>query len=173
MLPKLSLSFTETQRFSQRWRWLLAALTLLALGSSGIAMLKAPSWPALLIMAVVLLPLLAGLWLMRLEVRVDAAGIHYRYLPLLWRWRYWPWTDFQKVFPRTYSPLGEYGGWGIKGLPGELVYNVWGPAGLQLVFQSGNRLLLGTQQPEQLRLVLASLQAADPTRPIALSQPPG
>ena len=168
MLLQLPLSFTETQRFSQRWRWLLAVLTLLVLGFLGIALFKDPSWPALLILAVVLLPLLAGLWLMRLEVRVDAAGIHYRYLPLLWRWRHWPWADFQKVFPRTYSPLGEYGGWGIKGLPGELAYNVWGPAGLQLVFRSGNRLLLGTQQPEQLRQVLASLQAADSTRPIVL-----
>lgn len=70
--------------------------------------------------------------------------------------------------PRTYSPLGDYGGWGIRGLPGNLAYNVWGKAGLQLIFQSGNRLLLGTQQPQVLRQVLAALHQADHTLPIIL-----
>lgn len=68
-------------------------------------------------------------------------------------------------FPRTYSPLGDYGGWG---LPGNLAYNVWGPHGLQLVFRSGNQLLLGTQRPAELLAVLAALHAADASRPISL-----
>ncbi|MGI4862562.1 MAG: hypothetical protein ACRYFZ_01470 [Janthinobacterium lividum] len=73
------------------------------------------------------------------------------------------------MLPRTYSPLGDYGGWGIRGLPSNLAYNVWGQAGLQLIFQSGNKLLLGTQQPEELRKVLVALQIAAPTGPIALA----
>lgn len=105
---------------------------------------------------------------MKLTVRVDAAGVHYQYTPFLNRWRRWPWSEFQQVFPRVYSPLGDYGGWGIRGLPGDLAYNVWGPAGLPLVFRSGNKLLLGTQQPTELRAVLTALQAADTTRPIRL-----
>ena len=94
---------------------------------------------------------------MRLETRIDAAGIHYRYRPLLNRWRHWPWAEFRQIFLRTYSPLSDFGGWGIKGLPGNLAYTVWGEHGLQLVFQSGNRLLLGTQRPEELRRTLLAL----------------
>ncbi|MGI4875198.1 MAG: hypothetical protein ACRYFX_28920 [Janthinobacterium lividum] len=149
--------FEETQWFRHRWRWLLVALTLLAVMLPLIVVVKAPSWPAFTLLAVGLLPLLAGLWLMKLTVRVDAQGIHYQFIPFLNRWRHWPWSEFRRVYLRTYSPLGDFGGWGLKGLPGDLAYNVWGPDGLQLVFQSGNKLLLGTQQPEELRQVLAAL----------------
>ena len=148
--------FTETQVVGHRWWWL--ALLIAALGFFP-ALLMPDSTPLWHRAGPVGVGLVAGslLWLMRLETRIDAAGIHYRYLPLLNRWRHWPWAAFRRVFLRTYSPLGDFGGWGIRGLPGNLAYNVWGPAGLQLVFQSGNRLLLGTQLPEELRCTLQLL----------------
>ena len=162
-------AFEETQWFFRRWWWLLAGLTLLVLATPVWALLARPQGlKAVLITAPLVGGLLVGLWYLKLIVWVDAAGIHYRFPPMLWRWRHWPWTEFRRVFPRTYSPLGDYGGWGIRGLPGNLAYNVWGPAGLQLIFQSGNKLLLGTQRPADLRATLAALQAAFPTGPIAL-----
>lgn len=166
MAPASALLFEETQWFYRRWWWLMLGLTALMIGVM-IPALRQPQGPkALLVTTPLVLLILAGLWLMRLTVRVDAAGIHYQYVPFLRRWRHWPWREFRQVFPRTYSPLGEYGGWGIKGLPGDLAYNVWGPDGLQLVFQSGNKLLLGTQRPAELRAVLMALHESDASRPI-------
>lgn len=148
--------FTETQVMGRRWWWL--ALLVAALGLFPALLLPADAtlWQRL---GPVGVGVIAGglLWLMRLDTRIDATGIHYRYVPLLNRWRHWPWTEFRQAFLRTYSPLSDYGGWGIKGTPGDLVYNVWGEHGLQLVFQSGNRLLLGTQRPEELRQTLQVL----------------
>ena len=148
--------FTETQVMGRRWWWL--ALLVAALGFL-LALLMPASATLWYRAAPVGIGLVAGglLWLMRLETRIDTAGIHYRYLPLLNRWRHWPWANFRQVFPRTYSPLSDFGGWGIRGFPGNLAYNVWGPDGLQLVFQSGDRLLLGTQRPAELRRTLQSL----------------
>ena len=167
-LPATGPEFAETQWGYRRWWWLMLGVSILAISTLGLAINKPRGLHALLITAPLLLVTLAGLWFMKLTVRVDAVGIHYQYTPFLNRWRHWPWSEFHQVFPRTYSPMGDYGGWGIRGVPGNLAYNVWGPAGLQLVFRSGKRLLLGTQQPEALQVVLAKLKAAEPTRPITL-----
>jgi hypothetical protein len=163
-----ALVFVETQWFYRRWWWLMLGATALTLVPLLFALNKPQGLKAAAVAGPLVLLVVAGLWLIRLHVRVDEMGIHYQFTPFLNRWRHWPWNDFRQVQPRTYSPLGDYGGWGIKGWPGNLAYNVWGEAGLQLVFQSGNRLLLGTQQPEELRLVLVALHQADPTLPITL-----
>jgi hypothetical protein len=66
------------------------------------------------------------------------------------------WNQLESCSVRTYSPLGEYGGWGIKyGLGGAgKVYNVRGNQGLQLVFKDGSRLLIGTQKPLELQEIV-------------------
>ena len=161
--------FTETQWFFRRWWWLVLGAAVVVIAPLLAVVHKPHGLQALSIAAPLALLKLAGLCSLKLTVRVDAFGIHYQYIPLLNRWRHWPWSEFEQVFPRVYSPLGDYGGWGIRGLPGNLAYNVWGKAGLQLVFRSGNKLLLGTQQPQELRKVLAALQAALPTTPIKLA----
>ena len=160
--------FTETQWFFRRWWWLLVGAAATLVLPLALAAQKPQAMKALLIALPLLLLVLAGLCLVKLTVRVDSAGIHYQYVPFINRWRHWPWSEFRQVAPRTYSPLGDYSGWGLRGLPGNLAYNVWGTAGLQLVFGSGNRLLLGTQQPAELHRVLVVLQAAYPDYPIAL-----
>ena len=165
MSPAITPIFEETQWFWRRWWWLIGPLSLLPLALETLAFSHPLSSKLLLTVGPIGVLMLAGMALLRLTVRIDAVGIHYQYIPLLNRWRHWPWSEFRRVFPRTYSPLGDFGGWGIKGFPGDLVYNVWGPDGLQLVFRSGNRLLLGTQRPDELRAALALL-AADASRPI-------
>ena len=148
--------FTETQVMGRHWWWVALIVATMGLFPS---LLTTGKSPHLVRIGPVLIGVVAGslVWLMRLETRIDAAGIHYRYLPLLNHWRHWPWTEFRQVAPRTYSPLGDFGGWGIRGFPGNMAYNVWGSYGLQLVFQSGDRLLLGTQQPEKLTATLQAL----------------
>lgn len=168
-LPTSGAEFTEMQWFYRRWWWLMLGVTILAISPLALAIHRPQGPMALFIAVPLLLGVLAGLWFMKLTVRVDAFGIHYQYIPFLNRWRHWAWHEFERVCPRTYSPMGDYGGWGVRGLPGNLAYNVWGPAGLQLIFRSGDKLLLGTQRPTELRAALAALQAADATRPITLS----
>ena len=51
---------------------------------------------------------------------------------------------------RTYSPIKEYGGWGIRyGKKGK-AYNISGNKGVQLDFYEGQPLLIGSQKPEEL-----------------------
>jgi hypothetical protein len=58
---------------------------------------------------------------------------------------------------RAYDPLGEYGGWGLKGSSGNRALNIAGDQGLQLELQNGQRLLLGTQRPAEVTQALHQL----------------
>jgi len=59
---------------------------------------------------------------------------------------------------REYSPLREYGGWGIRvSRRSGRAYNASGVQGIQLVMKDGQRILIGTQSPEGL---LSALRTA-------------
>jgi len=98
--------------------------------------------------------LVAGLVL---DVRLDTAGAHYRLRPLQWRWRHIAWAEVAHAYLRRYDPLGEYGGWGIKGTTQNRAYNIANDEGLQLELRDGRRVLLGTQRPAELIQALATL----------------
>jgi hypothetical protein len=85
-----------------------------------------------------------------------------------------PLKNVVEVFPRTYRPVPEYGGWGIRQGPGGRAFNMRGTEGVQLVLRSGQRLLIGSQQPAALaaaiRSALDALQAAPPP-PVPADEP--
>jgi hypothetical protein len=56
----------------------------------------------------------------------------------------------------SYSPLGDYGGWGIRGVKNHRCYNISGKQGLKATFQDGKSVLIGTQQADKLSLWLAA-----------------
>jgi hypothetical protein len=68
------------------------------------------------------------------------------------------WPEVARAYLRRYDPLGEYGGWGIKGTSQNRAYNIANEEGLQLELHNGRRLLLGTQRPTELAQALATLQ---------------
>ena len=95
--------------------------------------------------------------LLRLDTRLDTRGISYQMRPL--RQARLDWAQIRSAQVRQYSPIGEYGGWGFRGLYSQnRALNVAGNHGLQLELADGRRLLLGTQRPDELRQVLAQLR---------------
>jgi hypothetical protein len=50
-----------------------------------------------------------------------------------------------------YSPLREFGGWGIRFAPGKKrAYSVSGNKGVELELSDGMHVLIGSQRPEEL-----------------------
>lgn len=150
--------FSETQRFTQWWVWALllgsSALVFLAFyrhisaGAIGGSM-----WFALIITLLAL----AFFQSMRLETQVYTEGIRVRLFPLHLQYHEFAWSDIRKAHLRTYSPIREFGGWGLRFGPKGKAYNVSGNQGLQLEFHNDKQLLIGTQQPEELSRVLKNL----------------
>jgi hypothetical protein len=144
--------FKETQRFTQWWLWLVLVGSWVVLIYS-LATVQPQTTIAYFISFVVgmLLPIL--FWQMRLMTRITEEGIYVRFVPFHFKEQFYPWESIESAQVRTYSPLMEYGGWGIKyGFNGQgKVFNVAGNQGLQLVFKSGEKLLIGTQKPTEIQ----------------------
>lgn len=86
-------------------------------------------------------------WL-KLVIAVRPDGVHVRFAPLVNR--HIRFDDIQSCQARTYHPLREFGGWGIRWGRHGTAYNVSGNRGVQLVLKSNQRLLLGSQRADEL-----------------------
>lgn len=61
-----------------------------------------------------------------------------------------PTRDIDSAFTREYSPIREYGGWGVRVSRAGRAYNAYGNEGVQLVLNDGSRILVGSQRSEEL-----------------------
>ena len=153
------LLYREEQRFRQPWLWVIV------LGSTGLMwytfisqiFLRRPlgSNPAPDSM-VILLWLLIGLGMplvattCRLIIEVRTTGLYFRFIPFHRSFHKIAFTDIKTCQARTYRPIREYGGWGIRWSRHGKAYNVSGNQGVQLELADGRRILFGSQRPTEL-----------------------
>jgi hypothetical protein len=144
--------FKETQRFTQWWLWLILFGTWAIMIFALLQELNEINM-SFFIGGFIGLGLPIFFWQMRLVTRVTSAGIYVRFIPFHFKEQFYPWDSIESAQVRTYDSLFEYGGWGIKyGFSGQgKVYNVSGDQGLQLVFKSGEKILIGTHKPEEIQ----------------------
>jgi hypothetical protein len=150
--------FTESQRFTQWWLWLIiigvAGLHFYSLYQQfylGKPFGDNPTSDEGLIMFSLIPALLIVLFLLlRLDTKVDTEGVHYRFFPFQLNYKLIKWDELEKAYVRQYKPIYEYGGWGIRGWGKDKARNVSGNMGLQLEMKDGDRLLIGTQKPEEM-----------------------
>ena len=145
--------FCEEQRFRQWWVWLLVA---------GIAALSwwgfyeqiirgrpwgsnpGPDWFMWLMWLAFGIAFPLWFWRMKLVVEVTADEVRMRLWPFANR--VIPLADIAAIETRTYRPIGEFGGWGVRGFSRRnMAYNVSGDQGVQLTLRDGSRVLIGSQ----------------------------
>ena len=71
-------------------------------------------------------------------------------------------SEINSAIIRNYDPIGDYGGWGIKGgllwgKKGKSV-TISGDIGIQLKLKNGKLLLIGTQKKSEASKVLENYQ---------------
>lgn len=167
-------TFIETQKFRQWWLYAILAFALcevfvIALwaekstGDADARLGMAIGGGAILLVA-------ALLFFTRMNTRIDSTGIRLVYKPFVWGEKQWTWGEIQKAYVRKYSPLWEYGGWGVRHtISNGKAYNVRGEFGLQLELTNGKKVLLGTQQPDELKRVLQEIKSHTPIQAIELN----
>ncbi len=114
-----------------------------------------PSWLAWALAFVFGLGLPALGWSMRLITEVRPGLLWVRLSPF--RGRRIPTKEIDSAFSREYSPISEYGGWGVRVGRSGRAYNAYGNKGVQLVLRDGSKILVGSQRPDDL---LAALRLA-------------
>lgn len=151
------MGFDEVQATPKAWT-LISILPgiLLMFGAVGVGLAEGVV-PLPLVLLAVALTLIFGLWFRRLGLitEVDEATITLRYRGLL-KTRTVPISTVRSARARTYRPLLEYGGWGIKFGPKGWVYNVSGKEGVQLELDGARPLLIGSRRAEELAEAITS-----------------
>jgi len=164
--------FREVQRFRQPWLWLLLLLgVLLPIDLYGYGIIKQlasdqlfgahpMSDAGLLASGIPIILLGIGLvalfYWMNLTVIVYPDHLYIRFSPLHLKPVLLPWSEIASCKARTYHPILEYGGWGIRYGPGRKAYNVSGKQGVELQLANGRRLMIGSQRPDALAQAIQS-----------------
>jgi hypothetical protein len=86
----------------------------------------------------------------RLVTEVRPGGLYIRFVPFHFRPNHIPLEGVTECEALTYKPIREYGGWGIRRGVGKKAYNVSGNQGVELRFEDGSKLLIGSKKSGQL-----------------------
>jgi len=158
--------FREVQRFALWLRLALLVFTFFMIGLCWFALRDISSQQgsigalpvAFFIVFMVFVPAaVAVLFLtLKLETEVRSDGLYVRFFPFHIRYKEFTAEDLTECCARTYRPILEYGGWGIRfGKKGK-AYNVKGNKAVQLTLKNQKRLLIGSQKPDELARAIGS-----------------
>jgi hypothetical protein len=144
--------FREEQRFESFWSVVVFIPALMVgYGLYRQAASGALLWPAFMVTAVV------AVWFLKMklvtEVRDDGLFICFVWL---WPERTIPWDQIRSVEVRTYRPVRDFGGWGVRWAPRGIVYHARGNRGARLVLASGERVLVGSLRADELVRAIAA-----------------
>ncbi len=165
--------FSETQNFDLLWMKIVmitasagAVIPLLVASYQQMVLDQpwgqhAPSDFSLLYITLAMLLIVIGVNVMifssKLETKITADSIQYRYRPFVFNWRTVLVKELESAQLRRYNAWREYGGRGFKfrfiGKKGRAL-TIRGDQGLQLLFKNGKKLLLGTQRPQEVNIAL-------------------
>ena len=164
---EVKILFAENQKFKQWWLWLI----LLALNGVFIFGMvnqlyynkpfgdKPTNDSGLITGFVIVLLLTILFYFFKLQTLIKTDGIYVRFFPIYIAYKKYSWDTLIKSYVRKYSPIGEYGGWGIRFgfYRSGNALNISGNYGLQLEILNKTKLLIGTNKPEELKEVLIKL----------------
>ncbi|NPV83071.1 MAG: hypothetical protein HPY46_05770 [Candidatus Aminicenantes bacterium] len=83
-----------------------------------------------------------------LQVRPD--GFYFRYYPFQLRYRKVSWLEIKEVKVLNFSPVRDFGGYGIKYARGAKIYVAKGNKGIKITPLSGRQLIFSSDNPEML-----------------------
>jgi hypothetical protein len=142
--------FHEEQRFSLRW--IRTLLVIAVLPVVVVFLIRGVVLP-LLIVPLILFAVGVLLAFARLVVDVDREAIRVAF-HFLWPKRRIPISEVRKAEATKYSPLLDYGGYGVRlGLRG-WAFNVSGHEGVLVETNDGSRLMISSQRPKELEAAI-------------------
>jgi hypothetical protein len=163
---KYKILFSEQQKFSQPWLWIMI---ILMLGIPGIFIFgviqqvgRGIPWGnnplsntglvicAVCVTIIIVLSIILFL-IVRLETTITEKEIGVRFYPFHRSFRYYKWEDISSASVQKFNPL-KYGGWGMKSNVG------WGfrvgPSGIKLRFPHGKNMIYNVAGNKVLQLEL-------------------
>ena len=158
--------YRETQHFRQVWIWALVLFIAILSLYGAVQQLflgkpfgdnPAPDSVMVVIALIFGIGLPIFMYMINLTTEIRSDGLYVRFFPLHLSFIRIAIQEIRGFGSCTYSPIGDYGGWGIRfGKKGK-AYNVSGNRGVQLELSNGKHLLIGSQRPDELTKNLSSI----------------
>jgi hypothetical protein len=139
--------FTEIQHFRQKWLWAIlftvtAVSTYFSVINQGLR--------SGLIVILLMTPILISLYKAKLVTKIRDNKLSYQFYPFHLSEREIN-LDERKIEVTDYSPLKEFGGWGLRWRPGKIAFSVSGSKAIRINSDEGREIVLGTQKPEEVK----------------------
>ncbi|MES2513322.1 MAG: hypothetical protein V4580_04230 [Bacteroidota bacterium] len=157
-------TFGETQKFNKWWHYLIAGvpclliIVLASLVQFDIVPSKDGSKESELFIALIVFTSLIFFWFLVLKLKtfINREGIFITFAGIPFSKRIIKWEEIQSIAVVTYSPLTDYGGWGVRysASGNGWCYNVSGKNGIKLIRTNGKPFLIGTQQPGEAEKII-------------------
>lgn len=87
----------------------------------------------------------------KLQTRIDETGVAFKFTPFINQWRKFNPEQIRSVQVIRYSPITDYGGWGLKGNSKTKVFSILGDEGLLLDIGEKKKIMIGTARGKELR----------------------
>ncbi len=95
-----------------------------------------------------------------LDTAIKKDAIYTRFFPFQLKYKKYPFSSMKAVKVCKYRPILDYGGWGLRvSITGKRAMNISGDKGIQLFFNNGMRLLIGTNKPQDAIKALMHVDA--------------
>ena len=149
------LIFKEKQKFTQKWLWLILIILPLLITISPIDLSSDPKLSYLIIL-MSLSPMIL-FYFIELRVMLSNKGLQYQFFPFHLKSYTIKLDEITSFEELTYSPIKDYGGWGIRyGFKGK-AYNVSGNKGVKNYLKNEKNILFGSKKSNELALVLEQI----------------
>ena len=99
-----------------------------------------------------------GFWRGSLVTEVRPGGLYIRFSPFHRDFRRISLEGVRSCRAIRYRPILDYGGWGIRVGFRKKAYNVSGNAGVEIVYEDGRTVLIGSKKAEQLAGAIESVR---------------
>lgn len=145
--------FEENQRFNQWWLWLgMVALVGIFIYQRYPIEVNKEFIITFGVLAIVILFLFS----INLSTRIDEQGIHIKMFPFHLKTVSYAWEELYSAEVVEYSPIMEYGGWGLRISSKGKAFNIKGDKGIKIQTTEGKSRMIGTQKFEEAKIVVSS-----------------
>ncbi len=159
-----NIDFYEKQKVRKWWIWgIVLSINLISIYALYFQLIigKPFGTNPLSDLSLIIISCLSGLFLLftfsiKLETKINYEGVFVRFFPFHKNFKLYKWNEISNIYVRKYSPIKEFGGWGLRYnfYRTNKAYNISGNYGLQIDFLNNKKLLIGTKQSEILLEIL-------------------
>ncbi len=162
---KMETEFAETQKFNKWWHYLIAGLpavfiTLIIVCTMLLGSNKQSNTSIqYFVMAMpIVFTVFTFIWFLNLKLKtfIDREGISTTFYGIPFCKRNVLWSEILSVSVVQYSPLSDYGGWGVRyGLSAKgWCYNVSGQTGIKINYKNNKSFMIGTQKAGEAEVII-------------------